>query len=53
MSSHCKIDPLSDSSTLDLSHGLEVEENGTVLESNPPDADYTHLDISDGYLVVI
>ena len=44
--SHCKIGPLS-SSALDLSRGLEIEENRTVLESNPPD--YLHLDIIDGY----
>ena len=47
MTSHCKIGPLPESSALDLSRGLEAEENRAVLESNPPD--YIHLDISDGY----
>ena len=49
MSSHCKIGPLS-SSALDVSRGLEVEENRKVLESNPPD--YLHLDIIDGYVQI-
>ena len=42
MSSHCKIGP---SSSLDLSRGLEAEENRAVLDTNP---EYLHLDISDG-----
>ena len=49
MSSHCKIGPLS-SSVMDISRGLEVEENRKVLESNPPD--YLHLDIIDGYVQI-
>jgi hypothetical protein len=31
---------------LDLSRGLEFDENRAVLDSNPPD--YMHLDITDG-----
>ena len=45
-SSHCKIGPLPESSALDLSRSLEVEENRAVLESNP--IEYRHLDIIDG-----
>lgn len=42
--SHCKIGE--SGSALDLSRGLEDDENRTILESNPPD--YLHLDIIDG-----
>ena len=52
MSFHCKIGgphPSELGSVLDLSRGLEDDENRAILESNPPD--YLHLDIIDGYML--
>ena len=50
--SHCKIGgphpPGESGPALDLSRGLEDDENRAILESNPPD--YLHLDIIDGYI---